>query len=103
MHSLLGTQILAIVVPFIAPFIFEGVQSWLGWIIVILLLSLILVPSIGIPMIAKSNSKEPSESFEILCISEAVLLGLYFIFWIVGIVFAFSRYQCQNCALLRKY
>jgi hypothetical protein len=105
MNGLLGIQILAIVTPFIAPFLFDGYKSWLGWVLVTILLLLILVPSISIPVIANnSKNEEPAQSFKIILLILICLVIAYCIFWIVGIVFAFTKYKCatNGCLVIRK-
>lgn len=101
MNCLAGTQALAILVPFVAPFIFEGYKSWLGWVFISILLLLIVIPSITLPVLANSKDSN-SETFTTIILVEASLLFLYFIFWIVGIVFAFTRYKCLNCVFIRN-
>ena len=104
MNGLLGIQILSIFVPYIAPFIFDGYKSWLGWVLVILLLFMILLPSISIPVIANSTNEEPANMFEIIIVAEICLIVIYCIFWIIGIVYAFNKYKCgkNNCLVTRK-
>lgn len=102
MSVLLSAKLLAIFAPFIAPFVLEGHKSWLGWLFIILLLLMIGIPSIAIPIIVSQTEKEPDLPLEKIMVAEIILAILYIIFWIVGIVFAFTRYKCNNCQIIKK-
>jgi hypothetical protein len=92
MKCLLTKQLLAIFVPFVANFIVDGVRSWMGWIMVALLLALIIVPVIIIHFFLGPEQQAPTHIFDSLLYSEITLGGLYAVAWITTIVLAYTKW-----------
>lgn len=91
-NNLVAAKLLVLFAPYVGTFVLEGVKSWVGWIIVALLLSMIFLPVIAIPVISKSKEEQPAHMLEMLMLVEVCLAILYIIFWVVAIVLAFMKY-----------
>lgn len=88
----MSLQLLAIFVPFVPHFLVDGVRSWMGWLMIFLVLIIALLPVVVVSLFLNAEQTGASTTFEALLFTEIALAAFYVVLWVVTIVFAFTRW-----------